>query len=669
MACVEPGRSCPSQSQVSTSLLVALALLLSSDKPARINKRVNVHLRGGWDSSSGSDRPPLSTSDEDRAPSLVSSPNIFVPASLREELKSLNKRFSRLDLDSEKSEKTSEVFPENVEKKRGKKKKAWRRLFPKEDETVSDSENRHNYPLPPKPDGETTSTEEDWRRFFDHQKERLFESSRLDPVETRRIQMYERDTPHLALVALLREPQLNELHSWVWFHVMEGFRSIFLYFDDPKDPAIQWAKATWPGSGEGEIREGRALGIGDFRVYVFACDDAYYATAEKRNPRLFSNLKPFFQTDVPARQIIAADQGLHEAVGLNATWLAHVSGDQFLYFRSDGQYGSALSYFRTVGKRINLVRFLTKEAISPGLRVMNRFWEMRLFKNNPLQVIGKEVEQDWPETKTRTGSLGGYFLAQSYVKSAVRVSKSVEPLNIYEFSRRPNGLEDFRRFSLRYLVPPVERWGEWEGKVASEPDGEKTDGPDSRTGLHARTEMCASIGVLHYINGGFTQWIRKYRRLGNFSDFLFGEIPLRLQFPKDSRKVIFRNNTRQMAHFYLRMMATTASKEDVDTNANLTLNGVLRVITDVVLILESAPEFKPPKTYPDMSLVGSNPEKSAFGDRKEGVFTADLIGAAIERDNVSAAGASLPPVWGREERERKVARNRHHYCSSDDIPY
>eukprot|EP00954_Amorphochlora_amoebiformis_P007934 614835-Amorphochlora_amoeboformis.AAC.1 len=41
------------------------------------------------------------------------------------------KRFSRLDLDSEKSEKTSEVFPENVEKKRGKKKKAWRRLFPK----------------------------------------------------------------------------------------------------------------------------------------------------------------------------------------------------------------------------------------------------------------------------------------------------------------------------------------------------------------------------------------------------------------------------------------------------------------------------------------------------------------------------------------------------------
>jgi len=262
----------------------------------------------------------------------------------------------------------------------------------------------------------------------------------------------------LAIVALVREPKLEEFESWIEYHRIKGFRHIFVFFDDPRDRTISFAQSRWAHET-------------NFKVHCFQCDEEHYRKCNASNPRLFQEMQSFIKTDLSARQILACERGLKEAIVRNITWLVHLSVDQLLYIPDkDVKSLDALRYFETIENRVETIRFLISECIPNSVHVSNCFKEVKLFKRNPLHIREDDFNKFWPESRQRTGTLGDFFVGQSYGRSAVRVSDRVEPLGVNEFRRRRLDISKenlvtrrISRFDPMTVLPPPEIWGGEQG--------------------------------------------------------------------------------------------------------------------------------------------------------------------------------------------------------------
>jgi len=228
------------------------------------------------------------------------------------------------------------------------------------------------------------------------------------------------EEPHLAIAALVIKAHPEELCSWACYHLIKGFKTLLLYFDNPVDPIIEFAKSRFAN---------------DSRIHIIPCDRQHFEEVSRGNPTLFHDLSQFTSTHVEARRIFVADRSIREARKRNSSWLLHVDFEELFFLPGRT---TAFDYFSRIPPRVRQVRFLPVEGVPSRLDVLNRFKQVYWFKANPLHVKEEDINELWPQRMRRTGTLGGYFRYCSYGKSAVRLNQEpnerIEPLGVFSSS-------------------------------------------------------------------------------------------------------------------------------------------------------------------------------------------------------------------------------------------
>ena len=182
------------------------------------------------------------------------------------------------------------------------------------------------------------------------------------------------------------------LPGFVSHHLATGFAHIFLFFDNPTDPAI----AQWTG------RDG---------VTVIPCDPAL--RQRQRSLDAFQRLGRY-PDQLLTRQVLNAEMALQWAHEQGYHWLLHLDPDD-LFFCPELL---ACELFRLLAtRRIDEAVFLNDEAVPESLEVADPFQDVTLFKKNPALVmsllpgIGSEQWPDGPDS---------YFCANAQGRAACR---------------------------------------------------------------------------------------------------------------------------------------------------------------------------------------------------------------------------------------------------------
>ena len=209
-----------------------------------------------------------------------------------------------------------------------------------------------------------------------------------------------------AIVSTVKEPG-KSLVSFIKYHLHIGFDRIFLFFDDPLDPAI-------------------ADAISFSKVTVVKTDeDLRKKWAKTRILRENMQYSVFIDTEVMARQLLNVEIAIQMSRDLNVDWLLHIDHDE-LFFPSSY---TVCDHFNTLSKRgISAVRYHNHEAVAEKFDYEDPFQEANLFKRNPA-LLNKE--------QTRILNIlcpVRNFLFYANGKSAGDVRQNIYPLNVHSFN-------------------------------------------------------------------------------------------------------------------------------------------------------------------------------------------------------------------------------------------
>ena len=184
----------------------------------------------------------------------------------------------------------------------------------------------------------------------------------------------------------------TSLPGFVAHHLATGFAHIFLFFDDPTDPAI----AQWSGKAN---------------VTAIPCDPAL--RQRQRSLDAFQRLGRY-QDQLLTRQVLNAEIALQWAHEQGYDWLLHLDPDD-LFFCPDL---IASELFRLLAtRRIDDAVFLNDEAVPESLEVADPFQDVTLFKKNPALVMSLLLgigSDQWPDGP------GSYFCANALGRAACR---------------------------------------------------------------------------------------------------------------------------------------------------------------------------------------------------------------------------------------------------------
>lgn len=205
---------------------------------------------------------------------------------------------------------------------------------------------------------------------------------RLDKTETPGDCPGGRD--RIGVVGTVKAP-LADTIRWVHYHKNLGVEQIFLFLDDPADPAA-----------------GALSGLDG--VACFRCDDDYWAgQGLATRPRY-----------VCSRQGHNADLAVRLAGEMGLDWIIHIDSDELL--RAEGGLGTALS---AVPGGVDVAGFRVLEAVPEAIEYECPFTGMTLFR-------------DWPRAARhrariaramgcRRAFLDGKYFRGHQLKSAVRI--------------------------------------------------------------------------------------------------------------------------------------------------------------------------------------------------------------------------------------------------------
>ncbi|HHJ16541.1 MAG TPA: hypothetical protein ENJ80_07575 [Gammaproteobacteria bacterium] len=196
----------------------------------------------------------------------------------------------------------------------------------------------------------------------------------------------------ISIVTTLRAP-LHESMSFVHYHINKGISHLFLYFDDPDDPAIE------------------CLAHYD-NVTCVQCDKHYWTANAGTYPQFIED-----------RQIFNANHALALARDRNLDWIIHIDSDELLYTNT-----SLEGLLSGVSKDIHVIRFTMREAVPSKLKYRNFFMEVHDFKVPPTPIQGQSLA-----SKNVRQALyhGEYFRGHTGSKSAVRLDSPVKSLHIH----------------------------------------------------------------------------------------------------------------------------------------------------------------------------------------------------------------------------------------------
>ncbi|KAJ1490841.1 hypothetical protein T484DRAFT_1883685 [Baffinella frigidus] len=281
-----------------------------------------------------------------------------------------------------------------------------------------------------------------------------------------------------AIAVTVRRPENFE--QWLCYHLGVGFRHVFVFFDEPDDPAMA-ITARFPASRVSTHVRGAAL--------------------EERwaHQSLFGKFGPWRESEVMARQMLnvqvaieelrgaAISGGIHAGGGV-ARWLLHIDADELLASAMPAGVGgdeegagfAALPHFEALSREgFRQAIYLNMEGI-PERELKegdSPFTNITLFKRNQITFSAKGTlagkltgaYQDWQRTKGNYAQ--GYFTG----KAAARVDGDITPFPL-----------EVTRFFF--------------------PKGS------------AKRAIFDNPAVLHFINPSPHALLAKYQMLGDFAD-------------------------------------------------------------------------------------------------------------------------------------------------------
>lgn len=207
----------------------------------------------------------------------------------------------------------------------------------------------------------------------------------------------------VCIITTVRDPGVC-LESFIRYHLALGIAHIYIFFDDPEDPAIQVA-----------------LQFSD--VTAIPNDEALQVQQALGNV-LYPKYGPHVGYEVMARQILNVETAIQLALDQGMDWILHIDGDELFY---PGQM-MALDWFDQVSDDIFQVTFLNHEAAPEVFEVEDYFRDVTLFKKNPAAL-----EPGLCTEFQRVSGKSQYFLAYQNGKSAARMHPTLLPNSVHSF--------------------------------------------------------------------------------------------------------------------------------------------------------------------------------------------------------------------------------------------
>lgn len=215
-------------------------------------------------------------------------------------------------------------------------------------------------------------------------------------------------TPRAAIVTTLRDAAAT-LGSFVAYHRAIGFAHFFLFFDDPADPMLGWARAQPDITAiarDGDLqRAWRAL-------------------------TLWNEAGPHVETEVMARQILNAEHAANLARARGFDWLLHIDADE-LFYAPDGVAAHFASFALMPP---DVATYANYEAVPEAEDTGDSFRTVTLFK----KPFAEPSSPDAKALVTRAGqNPDAFFHFYGNGKSAVRLAApGMVPANVHTFARR-----------------------------------------------------------------------------------------------------------------------------------------------------------------------------------------------------------------------------------------
>ncbi|MCX6212992.1 glycosyltransferase family 2 protein [Spirosoma sp.] len=267
--------------------------------------------------------------------------------------------------------------------------------------------------------------------------------------------------------------------------------------------------------------------LGFTHIYLFfdesdslmadALADLPYVTCFKRGEllekqwkqnKLYEDYRLHINREVMARQILNVEVAIRLAQQANYDWILHIDIDELFVCEED-----LTSHFQRLTNEGNsVVHYLNHEAVPEQTNIMNYFEEVTLFKLNPHLLTRNQISI----CEATIGQFKNFFRFYRNGKSAGYLHQQLLPHGVHEFL------------------------------------------PDKLT----KTEYKGHI--LHYPCCGFSQFWKKYKMLGDFSNYWFDQYPISHSFPTHTTaRDVVKTNDQELALRFYKLMFTDQAKTSI----------------------------------------------------------------------------------------------------------
>eukprot|EP00446_Apocalathium_sp_SHHI-4_P057306 CAMPEP_0177295702 /NCGR_PEP_ID=MMETSP0368-20130122/2017_1 /TAXON_ID=447022 ORGANISM="Scrippsiella hangoei-like, Strain SHHI-4" /NCGR_SAMPLE_ID=MMETSP0368 /ASSEMBLY_ACC=CAM_ASM_000363 /LENGTH=878 /DNA_ID=CAMNT_0018753753 /DNA_START=49 /DNA_END=2685 /DNA_ORIENTATION=- len=343
----------------------------------------------------------------------------------------------------------------------------------------------------------------------------------------------------LAVATMVRGVPDFVLDSFVRYHWITGWNHVFLFFDDPEDPALSHAKQL------GDLcltKKVEGIGISvikmDSQWWETAASSSRFFLRRDKNDAYASVCKMHEKhQNVASRQMIAFDLAILSAHEMGIDWFAHIDIDECIYVPKFLD-NSARRYLGSRERGVQCVRLWNHEAVPESMECQDWFRECTLFQVNKYHCQGFKAPREYDQLLRKRE--GREFEAEKASSDTKWWNKVMATIHL----KRQAAV---RRLKLELPSPPSGTIPDLDGitvPVGNEHHHEtfvsfcaytcgrsivrldKNVRPPIPWGLHSfladngdplKYEQAVSGGdpvILHYPNASFSQWKEKYERLG-----------------------------------------------------------------------------------------------------------------------------------------------------------
>jgi len=240
----------------------------------------------------------------------------------------------------------------------------------------------------------------------------------------------------LAAVSTVKAPS-DQLLAFVNYHLNIGIDRLYLYFDDPEDPAIDLLQPYTD-------------------VTITVCDSEYWMHGG--SPK---------DASIELRQIRNANHVLTLARTHGIDWITHIDSDELIYPASDIK-----EYLAELAQGVNLVRMRIGEAVGVSTSKHTIFDDIKYFKN---RAGKKKIDEASDRGCLRPFFYGEYFRAHVQSKCIVRTSSPVKSMKIHTPEATPNSqFEVLLAREIRLLHYDCTSFDSWKEKWLARLDGTAT---------------------------------------------------------------------------------------------------------------------------------------------------------------------------------------------------